>query len=88
MLFRSINDSLITNEPKIGGYESERYTENLFEIGRQVFPLSSNSSGQYFYGAIDELHVSFVSRKPDWIKASYWNQRPTDYWPRLKNKKQ
>ena len=83
-----INDSLITNEPKIGGYESERYTENLFEIGRQVFPLSSDSSGQYFYGAIDELHVSFVSRKPDWIKASYWNQRPTDYWPRLKNKKQ
>ena len=83
-----INDSLITKEPKTGGFESERYTENLFEIGRQVFPLSSDSSGQYFYGAIDELHVSFVSRKPDWIKASYWNQRPTDYWPRLKNKKQ
>lgn len=83
-----INDSLITKVPKIGGFESERYTENPFEIGRQVFPLSSDSTGQYFYGAIDELHISFVPRNSDWIKASYWNQRPIDYWPRLKNKKQ
>ncbi len=83
-----INDSLITKEPKTGGFESDRYTENLFEIGRQVFPLSSDSTGQYFYGAIDELHISFVPRNSDWIKASYWNQRPIDYWPRFKKSKQ
>jgi hypothetical protein len=84
-----INDSLITNEPKIVGYESERYTENLFEIGRQVFSFKVQIAlGNISMELFDELHVSFVSRKPDWIKASFWNQRPTDYWPRLKNKKQ
>lgn len=79
-----INDSLITKEAKVGTCESERYTENLFEIGRQVYPLDTEKTGQYFYGAIDELHVSFSIRKEDWVKATYWNQRPKDYWPRFK----
>ena len=74
-------DSLITSSPAIGTFENAYYTSNDFEIGRQVFPLDVDSTGQYFWGAIDELHISKVARSVSWVRATYLNQRPVDAWP-------
>lgn len=77
-----VDGELVDNESATGTFESPVYTLNNFEIGREVFPVESDSTGQYFYGVIDELHIQDKAVSAGNIKASYLNQRPEDYWPK------
>lgn len=50
-----------------------RYTGNTFEIGRRI--QSDMSTGQHFWGVIDELQIWHVAQSASWIQAMYLNQR-------------
>jgi len=56
-----------------------RYTGNTFEIGRRILP--DRTTGQHFWGVIDELQIWHVSHSAEWIRMLYLNQNPLATWP-------
>ncbi len=56
-----------------------RYTGNTFEIGRRILP--DLTTGQHFWGVIDELQIWHVSHSAEWIRMLYLNQNPLSPWP-------
>lgn len=56
-----------------------RYTSNTFEIGRRILP--DLTTGQHFWGVIDELQIWHVSHSAEWIRMLYLNQNPLSPWP-------
>lgn len=77
-----LNGILADDSGATGYYESKYYDENDFVIGRQE--IGKDTTGQYFKGIIDELFVQRIPADADRIKVMYENQKPEDYWPRLK----
>jgi len=59
----------------MSGGDSTRNTGCDFEIGIKT---DSSSIFKTYYGKMDEVRISNVSRSPDWIKLSYMNQNETD----------
>lgn len=80
-----VNGVSVTKTAASHTNENARYEGNNFEIGRMVEANSENGD-QYFYGAIDELFMSFVSRSDAWTYVTYFNQKPKNYWPVLQKR--
>ncbi len=50
-----------------------------FQIGRRIMP--DNTSGQHFWGIVDEFHVWHQAKSSEWIRMLERNQNPNSLWP-------
>jgi len=74
------NDSLMDSASAVGFALANLDTTCELQIGRQIF--GDGTTGQHFEGTLDEVQISNVPRSPEWIRLTYWNQKPVGYWPK------
>lgn len=68
-----VNGSLVDSMGNYNANPISRTEAHTFDIGRQV--RADFSTGQFFWGLIDEFHVWHDAKSDGWIKALYLNQK-------------
>lgn len=71
-----VNDECVDSTGEIISGDFAGNTSHDFQIGAGSDLISTGFTT--FYGKMDEVRVSNVSRSPDWIKLSYMNQKEVD----------
>ncbi|NLG17827.1 MAG: DUF2341 domain-containing protein [Fibrobacter sp.] len=71
-----INDECVDSTGKIISGDPTENTNHDFQIGAGSELTSTGF--KTFYGKMDEVRISNVSRGPNWIKLSYMNQKEVD----------